>query len=257
VSGYLRDFLFPSAGALACTGEHALGRRTATALLLRAAVRPAEQPSGDGRTDQRSGCGYPSSYWKRWSRTMAGTLLLVSHDRAFSSTMWSPARWCSRAAGQVNEICGRLQRLAAPAQGRRPRRRRRPPPRRRPGRPQETARPRPGARRPSYKQQQRELEAVSPGDSTTRGRATSKLQAAIADPALFQGPRRARRGRPCKRLQSLTAEIENAYSRLACTGNLEARGGGGRVDQRRGRPRPSRSLGFGSDPPAASGMTQG
>src|SRR5713101_7819278 len=90
----------------------------------------------------------------------AGTLLLVSHDRAFlDNVVTSTLVFEGRA--QVNEYVGgysdwlrqrRPAEAAPPASGR--------PPSAAPASgPAEAARARPGARRPSYKQQ-RELEAI-------------------------------------------------------------------------------------------------
>jgi ATP-binding cassette subfamily F protein uup len=66
------------------------------------------------------------------------------------------------------------------------------------------------ARRPSYKQQ-RELEAVLKEIQVLEAEQLG-LQAAIADPALFHG-NDGRGAAALQRLQSLTAEIEDAYSR--------------------------------------------
>ena len=204
VSGYLRDFLFPPERLHAPVSMLSGGERNRL-LLARLFARPSnllvmDEPTNDLDADTLE-------LLEEMVANYAGTLLLVSHDRAFldnvvTSTLVFEGR------GQVNEYVGgysdwlrqrKAVDAAPPASA--------PPPS---GPSSGTARPRPGARRPSYKQQ-RELEAVLQEIQLLEAEQL-QLQAAIADPALFQGPV-ARGAAALQRLQSLTAEIENAYSR--------------------------------------------
>jgi ATP-binding cassette subfamily F protein uup len=204
VSGYLRDFLFPPERLHAPVSMLSGGERNRL-LLARLFARPSnllvmDEPTNDLDADTLE-------LLEEMVANYAGTLLLVSHDRAFldnvvTSTLVFEGR------GQVNEYVGGYsdwlrQRKAIDAA----------PPASAPplsGPSSGTARPRPGARRPSYKQQ-RELEAVLQEIQRLEAEQL-QLQAAIADPTLFQGPV-ARGAAALQRLQSLTAEIENAYSR--------------------------------------------
>ncbi|HEY2633997.1 MAG TPA: ATP-binding cassette domain-containing protein [Steroidobacteraceae bacterium] len=204
VSGYLRDFLFPPERLHAPVSMLSGGERNRL-LLARLFARPSnllvmDEPTNDLDADTLE-------LLEEMVANYAGTLLLVSHDRAFldnvvTSTLVFEGR------GQVNEYVGGYsdwlrQRKAVDAA----------PPASAPplsGPSSGTARPRPGARRPSYKQQ-RELEAVLQEIQRLEAEQL-QLQAAIADPTLFQGPV-ARGAAALQRLQSLTAEIENAYSR--------------------------------------------
>jgi ATP-binding cassette subfamily F protein uup len=143
----------------------------------------------------------------------AGTLLLVSHDRAFLDNVVT-STLVFEGGAQVNEYVGgysdwqrqrasssptaargapSLSPSAAPAT---------PPP----------AAPAPGpkARRLSYKDQ-RELAAL-PGKIQGLEAEQLELQTAIADPALFKSDA-ARATAALQRLQALTVELENAYSR--------------------------------------------
>jgi ABC transport system ATP-binding/permease protein len=139
----------------------------------------------------------------------AGTLLLVSHDRAFLDNVVT-STLVFEGGGQVNEYVGGYsdwlrQRKAAPAAaapiaaGTAAV----------PGAPQSaTGRGKP--RRLSYKEQ-RELEAM-PEKIQNLEAEQLELQAQIADPALFKtDPARATTA--LQRLQGLTAELEAAYAR--------------------------------------------
>jgi len=202
VSGYLRDFLFPPERLHAPVSMLSGGERNRL-LLARLFARPSnllvmDEPTNDLDADTLE-------LLEELVANYAGTLLLVSHDRAFldnvvTSTLVFEGR------GQVNEYVGGYsdwlrQRKAVDAA---------PPASAPPVSAPSAARARAGARRPSYKQQ-RELEAVLQEIQRLEAEQV-QLQAAIADPALFQGPA-ARGAAALQRLQSLTAEIENAYSR--------------------------------------------
>jgi ATP-binding cassette subfamily F protein uup len=202
VSGYLRDFLFPPERLHAPVSMLSGGERNRL-LLARLFARPSnllvmDEPTNDLDADTLE-------LLEEMVANYAGTLLLVSHDRAFldnvvTSTLVFEGR------GQVNEYVGGYsdwlrQRKAVDAA---------PPASAPPPSAPSLGTARPRARRPSYKQQ-RELEAVLQEIQRLEAEQL-QLQAAIADPTLFQGPV-ARGAAALQRLQSLTAEIENAYSR--------------------------------------------
>jgi ATP-binding cassette subfamily F protein uup len=212
VSGYLRDFLFPPERLHAPVSMLSGGERNRL-LLARLFARPSnllvmDEPTNDLDADTLE-------LLEEMVANYAGTMLLVSHDRAFldnvvTSTLVFEGR------GQVKEYVGgysdwlrqRKAADAAPPASARPATAR--PATVRPVSGPSAARARPGARRPSYKQQ-RELESVLREIELLEAEQV-QLQAAIADPALFQGPA-ARGPAALQRLQSLTAQIENAYSR--------------------------------------------
>ena len=222
VSGYLRDFLFPPERLHAPVSMLSGGERNRL-LLARLFARPSnllvmDEPTNDLDVETLE-------LLEEMVANYAGTLLLVSHDRAFldnvvTSTLVFEGR------GQINEYVGgysdwlRQRRdVAAPA----------PPvsvstaaqaesgaaatP--------EMARPRAKARRLSYKDQ-RELDAMP--EKIQRLEAEQlQLQAVIADPALFQGSDE--RGKHAlQRLTSLAAELEITYARWDA---LESSGAGG------------------------------
>jgi ATP-binding cassette subfamily F protein uup len=139
----------------------------------------------------------------------AGTLLLVSHDRAFLDNVVT-STLVFEGEGRVNEYVGgysdwlrqrkvsgtgkaRQPAAAAPASA-----------------PTEAVRAAPKARRLSYKDQ-REL-AGMPEKIQRLEAEQLQLQAQIGDPALFKDDP-ARGTAALQRLQSLAAELENAYSR--------------------------------------------
>ena len=131
----------------------------------------------------------------------AGTLLLVSHDRAFLDNVVT-STLVFEGGAQVNEYVGgysdwlRQRKSSAPAKPRAPA-----------AAPAASARTK--ARRLSYKEQ-RDLEAMP--EKIQRLEAEQlQLQTAIADPNLFKDDL-ARGTAALQRLQSLAAELENAYS---------------------------------------------
>jgi ATP-binding cassette subfamily F protein uup len=133
----------------------------------------------------------------------AGTLLLVSHDREFLDNVVT-STLVFEGAGRVGEYVGGYsdwlrQRSSAPAGARaaasvKPR--------------ADAARAKP--RRLSYKEQ-RELEAI-PERIQNLETEQALLQQQIADPELFKGDR-ARATATLERLQSVGAELEQAYAR--------------------------------------------
>jgi ATP-binding cassette subfamily F protein uup len=198
VSGYLRDFLFPPERLRAPVSMLSGGERNRL-LLARLFARPSnllvmDEPTNDLDADTLE-------LLEEMVANYAGTLLLVSHDRAFlDNVVTSTLVFEGRA--QVNEYVGgysdwlRQRKVvdAAPPASALP----------------EAARARPKARRLSYKEQ-RELEAM-PEKIRLLEAEQLRLQSAIADPALFQGPV-ARGTAALQRMQSLAAEIESAYAR--------------------------------------------
>jgi ATP-binding cassette subfamily F protein uup len=201
VSGYLRDFLFPPERLHAPVSMLSGGERNRL-LLARLFARPSnllvmDEPTNDLDADTLE-------LLEEMVANYAGTLLLVSHDRAFlDNVVTSTLVFEGRA--QVNEYVGgysdwlrQRKAAAAPASGPAP------------SAPHEAPRARAKARRLSHKEQ-RELEAM-PEKIQLLEAEQLRLQAAIADPSLFH----ANDGRgtaALERLRSLAAEIENAYSR--------------------------------------------
>ncbi len=205
VSGYLRDFLFPPERLHAPVSMLSGGERNRL-LLARLFARPSnllimDEPTNDLDADTLE-------LLEEMVANYAGTLLLVSHDRAFLDNVVT-STLVFEGAGRVNEYVGgysdwlRQRKTAgaanaAAADGT-------PAPAKAPG-----ASPAPKARRLSYKDQ-RELEAMP--DKIQRLEAEQvKLNAAAADPTLFkQDPDQA--SAVLQRLQSLAAELESAYAR--------------------------------------------
>jgi ABC transport system ATP-binding/permease protein len=218
VSGYLRDFLFPPERLHAPVSMLSGGERNRL-LLARLFARPSnllvmDEPTNDLDSDTLE-------LLEEMVADYAGTLLLVSHDRAFldnvvTSTLvfegeahvneyvggysdWLHQRKVggagqarARAAASVQAAANAANASSASSA---------------------SSAERPvvaKARRLSYKDQ-RELEAMP--DKIQRLEAEQlQLQTAIADPALFQG-NSGRGSEALQRLQVLTTELENAYSR--------------------------------------------
>jgi ATP-binding cassette subfamily F protein uup len=203
VAGYLRDFLFPPERLRAPVSMLSGGERNRL-LLARLFARPSnllvmDEPTNDLDADTLE-------LLEEMVANYAGTLLLVSHDRAFLDNVVT-STLVFEGGARVNEYVGgysdwlrqrRVVEAAAPASARAP------------SAPSEAAPARPKARRLSYKEQ-RELEAI-PGKIQLLEAEQLQLQAAIADPALFHG-NDGRGTAALQRLQSLAAEIETVYSR--------------------------------------------
>src|SRR6202166_1037864 len=203
VSGYLRDFLFPPERLRAPVSMLSGGERNRL-LLARLFARPSNLLVMDEPTNNLD--ADTLELLEEMVANYAGTLLLVSHDRAFlDNVVTSTLVFEGRA--QVNEYVGgysdwlRQRKVvdaaspvsATPASA-----------------PHVAARALPKARRLSYKEQ-RELEAMP--EKIQRLEAEQlELQAVISDPASFQG-NEGRGAAALERLQSLAAEIENAYAR--------------------------------------------
>jgi ATP-binding cassette subfamily F protein uup len=198
VSGYLRDFLFPPERLHAPVSMLSGGERNRL-LLARLFARPSnllvmDEPTNDLDVETLE-------LLEEMVANYAGTLLLVSHDRAFLDNVVT-STLVFEGQGQVNEYVGgysdwlRQRKSGGPAApGSAP-----------PAAVRSPAKP----RRLSYKEQ-RELDAMP--ERIQRLEAEQlEIQAAIADPALFQ--RDDERGTAAlRRLESLAAELETAYSR--------------------------------------------
>jgi ATP-binding cassette subfamily F protein uup len=229
VSGYLRDFLFSPERLHAPVSMLSGGERNRL-LLARLFARPSnllvmDEPTNDLDVETLE-------LLEELVANYAGTLLLVSHDRAFLDNVVT-STLVFEGHGQVNEYVGgysdwlRQRRdagapgaAAAPAET--PRALPRTQPEARPE-PQPKER-RPGRPRLSYKDQ-RELDAM-PGKIQRLEAEQLQLQAAIADPALFQGSDE-RGTLALQRLAALAAEIENCYARWDALESSGAGAGGG------------------------------
>jgi len=203
VSGYLRDFLFPPERLHAPVSMLSGGERNRL-LLARLFARPSnllvmDEPTNDLDADTLE-------LLEEMVADYAGTLLLVSHDRAFLDNVVT-STLVFEGSAQVNEYVGGYSdwlhqrkvggagqtRARAPAQAM--------------AAPERAVAK---ARRLSYKDQ-RELEGMP--EKIQRLEAEQlQLQAAIADPSLFQG-NSARGTEALQRLQALATELESAYSR--------------------------------------------
>ena len=219
VSGYLRDFLFPPERLHAPVSMLSGGERNRL-LLARLFARPSnllvmDEPTNDLDVETLE-------LLEEMVANYAGTLLLVSHDRAFLDNVVT-STLVFEGQSEVNEYVGGYsdwlrQRAASGADKARPAAASigaapvaaapvaaasvaaAPAP----------ARAQPKARRLSYKDR-RELAAM-PELIQRLEAEQQQLQASIADPALFQ-ENHERGALALQRLQSLAAEIENAYAR--------------------------------------------
>jgi len=203
VSGYLRDFLFPPERLRAPVSMLSGGERNRL-LLARLFARPSNLLVMDEPTNDLD--AETLDLLEEMVANYAGTLLLVSHDRAFLDNVVT-STLVFEGGGKVNEYVGGYsdwQRQRAP-----------PAPAIAAGAPAGAGSapapaPRPKPRRLSYKDQ-RELAAL-PEKIQALEAEQLELQTAIADPALFKSEP-ARAAAALQRLQALTVELENAYSR--------------------------------------------
>jgi ATP-binding cassette subfamily F protein uup len=208
VSGYLRDFLFPPERLQAPVSMLSGGERNRL-LLARLFARPSnllimDEPTNDLDVETLE-------LLEEMVANYAGTLLLVSHDRAFLDNVVT-STLVFEGAGRVNEYVGgysdwlRQRKAAAPLKPRAPA-----------AAVRAVARAS-KARRVSYNEQ-RELAAL-PEKIQSLEAEQLQLQSAISDPNLFRDdPQRG--AAALERLQSLAAELEAAYSRWD---ELESRG---------------------------------
>ena len=224
VSSYLRDFLFPQERLHAPVSMLSGGERNRL-LLAKLFAKPSnllvmDEPTNDLDAEtldllEEMVADYP------------GTLLLVSHDRAFLDNVVTGTLVFER-DGRVNEYVGGYsdwvrQRRTPPGAAARAT-----PVRAAPGRgvtgpgtaPANSAAARgpPKPRKRSYKEQ-RELDAI-PGRIQLLEAEQQELQALLSDPELFrQGSGEANTS--LERLQRLTAELEAAYTRWDALESLE------------------------------------
>jgi ATP-binding cassette subfamily F protein uup len=204
VSGYLRDFLFPPERLHAPVSMLSGGERNRL-LLARLFARPSnllvmDEPTNDLDVETLE-------LLEEMVANYAGTLLLVSHDRAFLDNVVT-STLVFEGQSAVNEYVGGysdwLRQRSVSGQ-----------PKARPaaasvGEAPAPARAQPKARRLSYKDR---CELAAMPEKIQRLEAEQQqLQAAIADPALFQAHHE-QGALALRRLQSLAAEIESAYAR--------------------------------------------
>jgi ATP-binding cassette subfamily F protein uup len=215
VSGYLRDFLFPPERLQAPVSMLSGGERNRL-LLARLFARPSnllimDEPTNDLDVETLD-------LLEELVANYEGTLLLVSHDRAFLDNVVT-STLVFEGGGQVNEYVGgysdwlrqrRIPERAAPARGRSGREARAPAPTA-PAAPASAALVT-NARRLSYKQQ-RELDEL-PGKIQRLEEEQGVLASTVADPELYvrDAPRAAA---ALARLEVLAGELEAAYARWA------------------------------------------
>ncbi|HWG71157.1 MAG TPA: ATP-binding cassette domain-containing protein, partial [Steroidobacteraceae bacterium] len=227
VSGYLRDFLFPPERLNAPVSMLSGGERNRL-LLARLFARPSNLLVMDEPTNDLD--AETLELLEEMVGNYAGTLLLVSHDRAFLDNVVT-GTLVFEGGAQVNEYVGgysdwlrqrktgaSARRRAAVAQAAATQAAAEPPAAQQAAttRPvaapiaADAARGRIKARRLSYKEQ-RELAAL-PDTIQRLETEQQQLHAAIEDPNLFRDDP-ARGSAVLERLQSLTEELEAAYAR--------------------------------------------
>jgi ATP-binding cassette subfamily F protein uup len=208
VSGYLRDFLFPQERLHAPVSMLSGGERNRL-LLAKLFAKPSNLLVMDEPTNDLD--AETLDLLEEMVADYTGTLLLVSHDRAFLDNVVT-GTLVFEGDGQVNEYVGGYsdwvrQRRTLPAA----------PVRAAPANPT-AAQSRPKPRKRSYKEQ-RELDAI-PERIQLLEAEQRELQAALSDPKLFrQGPAEATTS--LERLQRLTEELEAAYTRWDALESLE------------------------------------
>ena len=204
VSGYLRDFLFPPERLQAPVSMLSGGERNRL-LLARLFARPSNLLVMDEPTNDLD--AETLELLEEMVADYAGTLLLVSHDRAFLDNVVT-STLVFEGDGQINEYVGgytdwlRQRKVAAPAAA-------------------SAATPKPSAaatlsraapklKRLTYNEQ-RELKQL-PEKIQRLEAEQAQLNTLIGDPAAFQ---RNKDGSnlALQRLQALAAELETAYSR--------------------------------------------
>jgi ATP-binding cassette subfamily F protein uup len=200
VSGYLRDFLFPPERLRAPVSMLSGGERNRL-LLARLFAKPSNLLVMDEPTNDLD--AETLDLLEELVADYQGTLLLVSHDRAFLDNVVS-STLVFEGDGRVNEYVGGYSDWL---RHRRPATRTASHPVRRASK---GARSVPKARQLSY-QEQRELAAM-PGKIQLIEAEQSRLESAISDPLLFrQSPTQAQAA--LERLAVLVIELEAAYAR--------------------------------------------
>ena len=203
VSSYLRDFLFPPERLHAPVSMLSGGERNRL-LLARLFAKPSNLLVMDEPTNDLD--AETLDLLEEMVAEYAGTLLLVSHDRAFLDNVVT-STLVFEGAGRVTEYVGGYtdwlrQRRESAVAARTPPSERAAPAAARP--------PAPKARKLSYKDQ-RELDAL-PGLIQRLELEQAKLTAAIGDPDFYRhSPQEA--GVAVHRLKSVEQELEAAFSR--------------------------------------------
>ena len=198
VSGYLRDFLFPPERLQAPVSMLSGGERNRL-LLARLFARPSnllimDEPTNDLDVETLE-------LLEEMVANYAGTLLLVSHDRAFIDNVVT-STLVFEGEGRVNEYVGGYsdwlaqRKLAAAPRARTPI--------------ASEAKAGNSKRRLSYKEQ-RELDAMPELIQRLEGEQL-ELQTAVGDPQLFKQDA-ARGAAALQRLQALAEQLQRAYER--------------------------------------------
>jgi len=201
VSGYLRDFLFPPERLNAPVSMLSGGERNRL-LLARLFARPSNLLIMDEPTNDLD--GETLELLEELVADYPGTLLLVSHDRAFLDNVVT-STLVFEGQGQINEYVGgysdwlRQQRstAAAPAAAPAPKR--------------AAATGLSGAARRLSYNEQREL-AQLPGKIQHLEAEQAQLNTLISDPMMFQR-NKDQGSEALQRLQVLAEELERAYAR--------------------------------------------
>ena len=202
-SGYLRDFLFPPERLRAPVSMLSGGERNRL-LLARLFARPSNLLVMDEPTNDLD--AETLELLEEMVANYAGTLLLVSHDRAFLDNVVT-STLVFEGGGRINEYVGGYtdwlrQRKAADASDAAQKASAAAAPSGRP--------PAPKSKRLSYNEQ-REL-AQLPEKIQRLEAEQAQLSALISDPTVFQHSKD-EGNRALQRLQVLTAELESAYVR--------------------------------------------
>ncbi len=208
VASYLRDFLFPAERLQAPVSMLSGGERNRL-LLARLFAKPSNLLVMDEPTNDLD--AETLDLLEELIGDYAGTLLLVSHDRAFLDNVVS-STLVFEGEGRIGDYVGGYsdwvrQRRAVPAAKAAAAEAARPSPTSQASPPPRAPR---GPRKRSYKEQ-RELDAL-PGHIQLLEAEQRELQAAISDPNLFRR-QPAGAGAVLQRLQALELEIEAAYAR--------------------------------------------
>jgi ATP-binding cassette subfamily F protein uup len=204
VSGYLRDFLFPPERLHAPVSMLSGGERNRL-LLARLFARPSNLLVMDEPTNDLD--AETLELLEELVADYAGTLLLVSHDRAFLDNVVT-STLVFEGDGRINEYVGgytdwlRQRKIAAPAgaSAATPK----------PSTAAAASRAAPKLKRLSYNEQ-RELKQL-PEKIQRLEAEQAQLNALISDPAAFQR-NKVESNLALQRLQALAAELETAYSR--------------------------------------------
>jgi ATP-binding cassette subfamily F protein uup len=227
VSGYLRDFLFPPERLRAPVSMLSGGERNRL-LLAKLFAKPSNLLIMDEPTNDLD--AETLDLVEEMVADYAGTLLLVSHDRAFLDNVVT-STLVFDGGGRIDEYVGgysdsmrqRGERSAAAAGTAAPGATA-PDARKTEDRPRAAgapARPRPASRAKARKlsfNEQRELKSLPAVIERLEAEQTA-LQSSLSDPALFR-ERAAEARTAAARLQELVAELEAAYERWAALESL-------------------------------------